>query len=169
MPDKNLFESTFESLHPDDHRMRAWLALVGCFTSVERTLRRRFSRSFNSRLPRYDVLTALVQFPDGLTMGQLATKLVVSKGNITGVVGRLHEHRLVRQAKSRGDRRVQLVTVTDKGRELWERMHTEYCAVVDELMSAMTTDQAKSLTRSLAEAQQDIDTVLQRADQNEGV
>lgn len=91
MPDKNLFETTLESLPAGDHRMRTWLAIVGCFTSVERLLRRRFNHAFGSSLPRYDVLTALMQFPDGLTMGQLASKLMVSKGNITGVVGRLQK------------------------------------------------------------------------------
>lgn len=164
MPDKNLFETAFESLRSDDYRMRTWLALVGSFTSVERTLRRRINRVFNSSLPRYDVLTALVQFPDGLTMGQLASKLMVSKGNITGVVGRLHEHRFVRQATSRADRRVQVVTLTAKGRELWHQMHAEYRAVIDDLLSPLSMAQAKALTQSLTQAQEKIDYVLQQAE-----
>lgn len=164
MPDKNLFETAFDSLPSDDHRMRAWLAIVGSFTSVERSLRRRFSRVFNSSLPRYDVLTALVQFPDGLTMGQLASKLMVSKGNITGVVGRLQEHRYVRQATSRTDRRVQVVTITAEGQELWNQMHAEYRAVIDELLSPLSKAQANALTRSLIQAQEKIDCVLRRAE-----
>jgi DNA-binding MarR family transcriptional regulator len=164
MSDKNLFETTFESLPSEDHRMRTWLALVGCFTSVERSLRRRLNRVFGSSLPRYDVLTALVQFPDGLTMGQLASRLMVSKGNITGVVGRLQEHRFVRQATSRTDRRVQVVTLTAKGRELWDQMHAEYRAVIDELLSPLSKAQAKALTQSLIQAQEKMDCVLRQAE-----
>lgn len=163
MPDRNLFESAFESLPADDHRMRAWLALVGCFTSVERSLRRRFNRVFGSSLPRYDVLTALVQFPDGLTMGQLASILMVSKGNITGVVGRLQAHRYVRQSTSRSDRRVQVVTITAKGRGLWDQMHAEYRAVIDELLAPLSKSQAEALTEHLIRAQETIDCILQES------
>jgi len=77
------------------------------------------------------VLSALKEFPDGLTMGQLAAKLMVSKGNITGVVRRLQEHQYVRQTKSRQDRRIQLVRLTAKGHELWAEMNEEYRRVIE--------------------------------------
>jgi DNA-binding MarR family transcriptional regulator len=164
MPDKNLFESAVESLPAADHRMRTWLAMLGCFTSVERSLRRRFNRKFRSSLPRYDVLMALEQFPDGLTMGQLASKLMVSAGNITGVVKRLQQHRYVTQARSIKDRRVQVVTLTDKGRALWEQMHAEYRSVVEEVLAELSGKDAGVLTRNLTQAQEGIDSVLQRDD-----
>ncbi|HJP40037.1 MAG: MarR family transcriptional regulator [Gammaproteobacteria bacterium] len=162
MPDRNLFEIAVDALPPAQHRMRVWLALLGCFTSVERSLRRRFNHVFNSSLPRYDVLTALVQFPDGLTMGQLASKLMVSKGNVTGVVRRLRQDQCVRQARSRKDRRVQVVTLTVKGRTLWEQMHAEYRLVIEELLTRLSKTESKSLTESLILVQKKIDSVLQQ-------
>lgn len=144
--------------------MRAWLAMVGCFTSVERTLRRRFSHVFRSSLPRYDVLTALEQYPEGLTMGQLASKLMVSKGNITGVVRRLQENDYVSQSTSREDRRVQVVTLTPEGSQLWNQMHGEYCAVIEEAFDKLSTSDSKSLTQFLMLAQRKIDGALQRRD-----
>lgn len=141
--------------------MRTWLALVGCFTSVERSLRRHFNHVFRSSLPRYDVLMALVQFPDGLTMGQLASKLMVSKGNMTGVVRRLQQNKCVRQARSRQDRRVQVVTLTSKGRTLWGQMHTEYRSVIEEVLSQLSKTETKLLTQSLIQAQERIDSQLQ--------
>jgi len=142
--------------------MRAWLAMVGCFTSVERSLRRHFNHVFRSSLPRYDVLMALVYFPDGLTMGQLASKLMVSKGNMTGVVRRLQQNNYVRQAKSQQDRRVQVVTLTSKGRTLWEQMHAEYRSVIEEVLSQLPKTESKALTQSLIQAQDKIDSALQR-------
>lgn len=162
MPDKNLFESTVETLPSGDHRMRVWLALVGCFTGVERSLRRRFHRSFQSSLPRYDVLTALVQFPNGLTMGQLAAKLMVTKGNVTGVVRRLQENRYVRQSRSRTDRRVQVVRLTAKGRSLWDRMHAEYRDVIEQMLAGLSDADSRALTEKLGQAQNEIDRALQR-------
>jgi DNA-binding MarR family transcriptional regulator len=167
MPEKNLFETVVASLPATDHRMRAWLAMVGCFTSVERSLRRHFNHVFRSSLPRYDVLMALVHFPDGLTMGQLASKLMVSKGNMTGVVRRLQQNNCVRQASSRHDRRVRVVTLTSKGRTLWEQMHGEYRSVIEDVLSQLSKTESRLLTQSLMQAQERIDSVLQRKESSQ--
>ena len=160
MPDKNLFETIVATLPEDEHRMRVWLALLGCFTSVERTLRSRFTHDFQSSLPRYDVLTALAQFPDGLTMGQVARKLMVTKGNITGVIGRLESNGYIVRSTSAEDRRVQLVRLTDEGRELWERMHAAYREVVEHVLQGLSDADAQKLARQLTNSQLEIDRVL---------
>jgi len=162
MPEKNLFETSVASLPATEHQMRAWLAMVGCFTSVERSLRRRFNSEFRASLPRYDVMTALSQFPDGLTMGQLASKLMVSKGNITGVARRLRHDKCVTQARSSRDKRVQVVTLTAKGRKLWEQMHVEYRTVINELLAQLHRSDLQELTQGLIKAQETIDRVLQQ-------
>ena len=167
MPEKNLFETSVASLPATEYRMGVWLAMVGCFTSVERSLRRRFTSVFRSSLPRYDVLTALAQFPDGLTMGQLASKMMVSKGNITGVIRRLQQSKCVSQARSRDDKRIQVVTITTKGRKLWEQMHAEYCTVINELLAQLPRSESKELTEGLILAQQTIDSVLQQQESSQ--
>ena len=160
MHDKNLFETVVETLPDDQYRMRVWLALLGCFTSIERTLRRRFASHFQSSLPRYDILTALTQFPDGLTMGQLAAKLMVTKGNITGVVGRLESSGHLCRSTSSEDRRVQLVTLSDTGRELWREMHAEYRSVVEDALRGLSKVESDRLTQRLIESQAAIDEAL---------
>ena len=160
MQDKNLFEIVVETLPADQDRMRVWLALLGCFTSIERTLRQRFAREFKSSLPRYDVLTALAQFPDGLTMGQLAAKLMVTKGNITGVVSRLDNNGFIARTTSSEDRRVQRVTLTPQGRGLWEMMHATYRDVVEHALQGLSKPDARKLARQLMESQTEIDRVL---------
>ena len=167
MPEKNLFETSVASLPATEHRMRVWLAMVGCFTSVERALRRRFNSVFRASLPRYDVMTALSQFPDGLTMGQLASKLMVSKGNITGVVRRLRQDKCVTQARSSEDKRVQLVTLTAKGQKLWQQMHAEYRTVINELLAQLPRSESKELTQGLIQAQERIDSVLQQQESSQ--
>jgi len=150
MPDESLYESIARRLDDDAYQMRAWLSLVGCFSSVERALMRRFTQKYNSSLPRYDVLTALALFPDGLTMGQLARKLMVSKGNITGVVRRLGQDGLIRKLTSREDRRVQLVTISASGMKLWNKMHAEYAELIEEMLQGVSAGQAEGLSKSLA-------------------
>ncbi|MEJ8566187.1 MarR family winged helix-turn-helix transcriptional regulator [Elongatibacter sediminis] len=144
-----LFDLILDHLPEAAHRRRAWLALLRCFTRIERELMQHFAQEYNSSLPRYDVLTALALSDNGLTMGDLATLLRVSKGNITGVVRRLKEDGLVRKVTSRKDRRVQSVTISPEGRRLWKRMHDDYDRLISELLAGRSDGQVQSLTRAL--------------------
>ena len=156
----NLFETIVADLPEDDCHMRLWLRLLGCFTSVERTLRKRLRQRFDSSLPRYDVLTALARYSEGLTMGQLARELMVSKGNVTGVVRRLVNNGLATQSTVSADRRRQLVALTPKGRSEWTRMHAEYRSLIAETLGAIDERAAKALVRELHDVQKTIDTAI---------
>lgn len=149
MSQTTVFESVLASLPETAHYRRAWLELVRCFISVERVLMRHFAQEFNSSLPRYDVLTALALTDGGLTMGELAAMLMVTKGNITGVVRRLKEDGLVRKTTSKIDRRIQEVSISAKGRRLWSKMHEDYDRIISNVMRARTTSDVQQLTKEL--------------------
>lgn len=144
-----VFDLVLESLPENAHHRRAWLGLLRCFSSIDRALMRRFSEKFNSSLPRYDVLTALALSPNGLTMGELASSLMVTKGNITGVVNRLKQDGLVRKIKSRSDRRIQSVTLSAEGRALWDAMHADYDETVSAIFSGQSSEELDALTEML--------------------
>ena len=149
MDKPTVFDLVLESLPEKAHHRRAWLGLLRCFSSIDRVLMRRFSEKFNSSLPRYDVLTALALSPNGMTMGELASSLMVTKGNITGVVNRLKQDGLVRKAKSRSDRRIQSVTLSAEGRALWDAMHADYDETVSEILSGQPTEDLDALSEML--------------------
>ena len=85
------------------------MALLLCFSRIERTLMQHFAQEYNSSLPRYDVLTALALDKSGLTMGDLAFMLQVTKGNVTGVVRRLVARDTARSCKCIACRRSRCV------------------------------------------------------------
>ena len=149
MSEPSVFDLVLESLPEKAHHRRAWLGLVQCFSSIERVLMRNFSEKFNSSLPRYDVLTAVALTPQGLTMGELARMLMVTKGNITGVVNRLKQDGLVRKATSKTDRRIQSVTISAKGRRLWDTMHADYDKTISEILSGKSKKDLQALTQML--------------------
>ena len=149
MDKPTVFDLVLESLPEKAHHRRAWLGLLRCFSSIDRVLMRRFSEKFNSSLPRYDVLTALALSPNGMTMGELASSLMVTKGNITGVVKRLKQDGLVRKITSRSDRRIQSVTLSAEGRALWDAMHADYDETVSEIFSGQSTEDLDALSEML--------------------
>jgi DNA-binding MarR family transcriptional regulator len=149
MAQKNLFDTVQDSLPESSSHRRAWLALLRCFSRIERVLMQYIAQEYKSSLPRYDVLTALALNRQGLTMGDLASMLMVSKGNITGVVRRLAQDELVRKVTSKQDRRIQSVTISAEGRKLWEAMHADYDSIISKILSGQPDTEIRALTRSL--------------------
>ncbi len=144
-----LFDKVLDSIPTEAHHLRAWFALLRCFSSIERVLMQHIALEYNSSLPRYDVLTALAMNKTGVTMGDLAIMLVVSKGNITGVVRRLEQDGLVKRVTSKADRRIQTVTVSPKGLKLWNAMHQDYDRIISTLLADASEAQIATLINSL--------------------
>ncbi len=144
-----LFDKVLDSIPTEAHHLRAWFALLRCFSSVERILMQHLAQEYNSSLPRYDVLTALAMNKSGVTMGDLAVMLMVTKGNITGVVRRLEQDGLVKKVTSKQDRRIQSVTISASGRKLWDMMHRDYDRIISTLLSGASEAQIRALTTSL--------------------
>ena len=95
--------------------IRVWLRLLTCTNLVERRIRRNLRAEFDITLPRFDLLAQLHRAPEGLTMGALSRRLMVSNGNVTGLIERLAGEGLVERQATPGDRRTQLVSLTAAG------------------------------------------------------
>lgn len=108
--------------HPSKDRLRLWLRLLRASRRIENDMRLLLKREYSMTLPRFDVLAALHRAEDGLTMSELSRTLMVSNGNVTGIVDRLDEQLLVHRAFKNGDRRTSHVRLTGMGREYFERM-----------------------------------------------
>ena len=73
---------------PDDHKteLRLWLRMLTCTTLIESEVRKRLRDNFDITLPRFDLLAQLERAPNGMTLGELSQRMMVSNGNITGLV-----------------------------------------------------------------------------------
>ena len=72
---------------------------------MEKSCCARFDADFQITLPRFDVLAALERCAAGLKMSELSESLMVSNGNLTGVVNHLIEEGLVTRTMDPHDRR----------------------------------------------------------------
>ena len=125
--------------------LRLWLRLLTCATMIENRIRNRLRADFDTTLPRFDVLAALDRFPDGLTMGALSRCMMVSNGNVTGVVSRLESEGLISRAPSSTDRRTHFVTLTDKGRAEFADMAETHESWVDAMFDGISSAEADLL------------------------
>ena len=94
----------------DDHLdVRIWLRLLTCTNMIEGRVRRNLREEFDFTLPRFDLLAQLDRAETGLTMGELSRRLMVSNGNVTGLIDRLVNEGLVARKPAPEDRRAHLV------------------------------------------------------------
>src|SRR5215510_13354629 len=109
---------------PADHKaeLRLWLRLFTCKTLIESEVRRRLRDEFDITFPRFDLLAQLDRAPNGMTLGELSGRMMVTNGNVTGLVGRLQKQGLIDRRPSPNDRRVQIVSLTADGRRFFRTM-----------------------------------------------
>ena len=103
--------------HKSKEAIRTWLRLLSCETLVERQLRSLFRVNFSVTLPQFDVLSELERAGRPLTMSELSTELMVSNGNVTGVIDRLEKSGFVQRNRAEHDRRIQYIELSPKGRK----------------------------------------------------
>lgn len=107
----------------DDHEsLRLWLRLLTCTLMIERRVRASLREQFAITLPRFDLLAQLERHPQGLRMGELTRRLMVTGGNVTGLTNELVAEGLVQRLAIPGDRRVQAVRLTVRGKKVFDTM-----------------------------------------------
>ena len=135
-----------------DHlSLHLWLRLVTCATMIEHRVREQLRESFAITLPRFDLMAQLDRAPDGIKMSDLSRRLMVTGGNVTGLVDQLVGEGLVVRRDSPEDRRVYEVRLTAKGKRQFDAMATEHERVIVDLLSGLPRKEREALHESLGE------------------
>ena len=138
-------------IHEDDHlALKLWLRLLTCTNMVEAELRQRLRENFGSTLPRFDLLAQLDRHPEGLSMGQLSRLMMVSGGNVTGLVSQLVKEDLVSRTAMEHDRRAYRVNLTRAGKKHFKEMANVHEGWVVELLGALSHDDQEQLMDQLS-------------------
>lgn len=133
-------------LHDDHHdALRLWLRLLTCTLLIERRIKGRLRDRFAMTLPRFDLMAQLERAPTGLRMSELSQRLMVSGGNVTGLVDQLVAERLVERGEVPGDRRAQAVRLTAAGREAFRAMAIEHEGWIVDLMAGLSASDRQRL------------------------
>jgi DNA-binding MarR family transcriptional regulator len=137
---------------PHDHKdeLRLWLRLFTCKEVIESEVRRRLRDSFDVTLPRFDLMAQLYRAPKAMTLGELSQRMMVSNGNVTGLVDRLLEQGLVSRRPSPKDRRAQLVSLTVEGRRFFRAMARANGDWIADMLADLSADDIETLMRLLA-------------------
>lgn len=130
-------------------RLRVWLKLLKTSNGIEAEIRRNLRDEHNTTLPRFDVMSALARFPDGLKMSDLSTFLRVSNGNVTGIVDKLTEEGLAQRVAVPGDKRAQVARLTPKGEVEFENLASHHESWINSLLDGLTFEDVQALSDTL--------------------
>ncbi len=130
-------------------RLRLWLRLLRSARAIETQVRERLRIEFSITLPQFDVMAALVRTENGMTMTELSRHLMVSNGNVTGIIDRLVTEKLVLRQAPASDRRSFIVRLTPKGEALFALAAKAHEGWVDDLLADIDADEAERIVNDL--------------------
>jgi DNA-binding MarR family transcriptional regulator len=135
----------------DQHAsLRLWLRLYTCTRLIETAMRRRLATGFGITLARFDLLAQLERLAGGLTMSELSGQLLVTGGNVTGIVTQLERDGLVTRASGASDRRTVRVQLTPLGRRRFREMAADHERWIVETLSGLGARRQRDLGALLA-------------------
>ena len=131
-------------------KLRLWLRLLRASRGIEAELRQRLRVEFGTTLPKFDVMAALARKGDGMTMTEVSRFLMVSNGNVTGLVDRLVAEGNVVRLAHESDRRATFVRLTPKGAQQFAAMAKAHETWIGEILGGIDAQQTHSMADLLA-------------------
>ena len=122
---------------------RIWLR----FLRLDQRLRLSMGRALRRvglSIPQFDVLSALSEGA-GITQRQLADQLFVTKGNVSGLIDRLVEAKLVERRSAAQDRRSHALFLTKEGEFLAAAGFAAQRAFVEATLGQLDRDELATL------------------------
>ena len=98
--------------------------------------------------PQFYVL-ATIGYAGGLPFGEIGEKMMVTVSNLTGIVDRLEEKKLVVRERDARDRRVVRVTLTEKGLKVYRNTIPVFEKSISQFFSPLNKSQQKELAALL--------------------
>ena len=145
-------ELDMESRLTDEHHqsLRLWLRMLSCTTRIENEIRSRLRTTFDITLPRFDLMAQLQRHPDGLRMGELSKRMMVTGGNITGITDQLEREQLVVRVQDVNDRRASAVKLTPAGRAAFDEMAAVHERWIEEMLADVAADDKATMIALLS-------------------
>ena len=143
----------------DDHQaLKLWLRLLSCTTRVEAQVRNRLRAEFATTLPRFDLMSQLERYPEGLSMRELSQRLMVTGGNVTGITDQHEAEGLVQRETHPSDRRSFTVKLTAAGKRAFRKMAQTHEEWVIELFDGWSGAEKAQVYGLLAKLKESLET-----------
>ncbi len=134
----------------------SWLHLVRIYHKMHRQ-EQELLGAYHLTLPQFEALEQLSR-GQGITQQQLAERLLVTKGNICGIIDRLSERELVERRTNPNDRRANCLYLTASGEALAREVAPIHQQLIESRMEALNASDQRILHTLLRQLDRSIHT-----------
>jgi DNA-binding MarR family transcriptional regulator len=131
----------------DRNELRAWFRLLLIHKAISRKISARFRSEFKISTARFDTLAQLNAAGGEMTMGELSEQLMVTSGNVTGVIDGMAADKLVVRRPHQTDRRSIVIAMTPAGRSLFTKVRAALSKWMGEAMTDMNDAELAQLIK----------------------
>ena len=125
--------------------LRIWFRVIRLHRRAVNTVASEL-KALGLSIPQFDLLSTLTE-REGLSQQELAERLYVTKGNVSGLLDRMVEADLVERRSIPGDRRSNALYLTKKGRDLAEKGIAAQRAYVQRTLGSLPEQDLVELER----------------------
>jgi MarR family transcriptional regulator, 2-MHQ and catechol-resistance regulon repressor len=146
MPEKSTIQAAKASFLP---AMRELVRAYQAFSAYSEA----HVRQFDLTPAQFDVIATLGN-TNGLSMGEIGQKTLITKGTLTGVIDRLIQKQLVLREVPIGNRRNVIVQLTPQGQQIFEQSFPSHIAHIKERFDRLQPTEVEALTDLLVQLKQ---------------
>lgn len=110
-----------------------------------------FLKAYGLTLGKFNILMVIKHRSsgDGIKQVDISKHLIVTPSNMTKLIDKLEQDKLVARSAQQGDRRVNLIKITSKGKKLLDDIWDDYCLTMKGLAGGLGKSEHKELSKSL--------------------
>ena len=129
-------------------------AIIYCLALIYNRINNEISSylsQYNLTPAKFNVLAVIKHQgdPSGISQIEISKRLIVTPSNMTRLIDKLEKERLIARKAQQGDRRVNIIQITDKGSKLLDSAWPAYMEHMKKLLSGFNRDDQKMLFNSI--------------------
>lgn len=148
---RNQVEVASSWLAPERQKLdlQLWVRLLACAHTAEQRVKSRIRERFGMNQTQFNLLSQLDRAPEGIRMGEIAHRTVVTGSNVTAVVDDLERLEFVTRHSAKDDRRAIVIRLTNKGRRAFAEMAPTHADWIESIFAEMPRSDKRDLVRQL--------------------
>lgn len=128
-----------------------WIQIVYAYEKTGR-LYNEWIKPLGLSVPQHELMANLFR-DDGLTQQELARRMMVSKGNVTGLINRLSALGFVERKQCEVDARSNQIFLTEEGRKVESEALKLQAKLITQVMSIISEDEQHNLNEIMKRVQ----------------
>ena len=131
-----------------------WVRLAMTFNVLYHEIKNELTKE-HFTVPQLEIISCLDR-TKGIPLSELAERLLVTGGNITGIIDRLERDGYVHRVRDKDDRRVVRALLTEEGFDLYKSFLPKYKEIMNKINRGLTFQERKKLQQLLKKLAQGV-------------